>query len=146
MSVRLKPSTLDGRLEQVFDAVIADLYATAARPGSSAALSRAMELRSFLALAEEQVVRVRDRVRHSMAAERDMNELSAGDLRVDAQWLEAALDARNGYRAALEDLLRTMPTAVQQPRPVRMAQPTASPTLPTAAPAPQRAGAARARR
>ncbi|MEV5483506.1 MULTISPECIES: hypothetical protein [Streptomyces] len=145
MSVRLKPSTLDGRLEQVFDAPIADLYATAASPHAPAAVTRAMELRSFLALAEEQVVRVRDRVRHAMAAARDMDELSAGDLRFDAQWLEAALDARNGYRAALDDLLRTMPTAVQQPRPVRMAQPVATATLPTAAPAPQRAGAARAR-
>ncbi|MFF7413303.1 hypothetical protein OG528_29645 [Streptomyces platensis] len=144
MSVRLKPSTRDGRLEQVFDVAIADLYATAASPDASAALTRAMELRSFLALAEEQVVRVRDRVRHAMAAERDMDELSAGDLRFDAQWLEAALDARDDYRAALDDLLRTMPTAGQQPRPVRMAQPVAT-TLPTAAPAPQRAGAARAR-
>ncbi|MGX1851167.1 hypothetical protein [Streptomyces sp. NPDC055299] len=144
MSVRLKPSTLDRRLEQVFDAPIAALYATATSPDASAALSRAMELRSFLALAEEQVMRVRDGVRHAMAAERDMDELSAGDLRFDAQWLEAALDARNGYRAALDDLLLTMPTAGQQSRLVRMAQPVAT-TLPTAAPAPQRAGAARAR-
>ncbi|MFI0711311.1 hypothetical protein ACH4SK_11755 [Streptomyces inhibens] len=145
MSVRLKPSTSDGRLEQVFDAPIADLYATATRGDGSAALTRAMELRSFLALAEEQVARVRDRVRHAMAAERDMDELSAGDLRFDAQWLEAALDARNGYRAALDDLLRTMPPAIKQPRPVRMTQPAAPTALPTAAPAPQRAGAARAR-
>ncbi|MCL7493780.1 hypothetical protein M8I34_20610 [Streptomyces sp. MCA2] len=145
MSVRLKPSTLDPRLEQVFDAPIAELYATATSPDASAALTRAMELRSFLALAEEQVVRVRDRVRHAMAAEHDVDELSAGDLRFDAQWLDAALDARNSYRAALGDLLRTMPTACQQPRPVRMAQPVAATTLPTAAPAPQRAGAARAR-
>jgi hypothetical protein len=35
-------------------------------------------------------------------------ELSADKLRFDPQWLEADLDARDGYRAALGGLLRTM--------------------------------------
>ncbi|MEU0715667.1 hypothetical protein ABZ498_00615 [Streptomyces lavendulocolor] len=148
MSVRLKSSTVDGRLQEVFGAPVAELYATAAGPDAPPALIRALELRSFLALAEEQVARVRDRVHEAMAPDRDMGELSAGDLRFDAQWLEAALDARDGYRAALGELLRTMPPPDQQSRPVRTAQPVVATALPPslAAPAPARAGAARARR
>ncbi|MCC2275541.1 hypothetical protein LKL35_08910 [Streptomyces sp. ET3-23] len=148
MSVRHKSSTVDGRLEEVFDAPVAELYERAAGPDASAAVSRAMELRSFLALAEEQVARVRDRVHEAMAADRDMDELSADELRMDAQWLDAALDARDGYRAALDDLLRTMPPPLPQPRPFRTAQQTVTTALPSAlaAPAPQRAGAVRARR
>ncbi|MET9956446.1 hypothetical protein ABZ135_33535 [Streptomyces sp. NPDC006339] len=148
MSVRLKSSTADGRLQEVFGAPVAELYATATGPDTPPALARALELRSFLALAEEQVARVRDRVHEAMAPDRDMGELSAGDLRFDAQWLEAALDARNGYPAAIGQLLRTMPPPDQQSRPVRTARPVGDAALPSslAAPVPVRAGAARARR
>ena len=148
MSVRHKPSTLDARLQRIFGAPVVVLYARAASADASAAMARAMELRSFLALAEEQVARVRGRVHEAMAADRDMDELSAEDLRMDAQWLQAALDARDGYRAAIEDLLRTMPPPSPPPRPVRTAQPMVTTTFPpaVAAPAPQRAGAATARR
>ncbi|GGW87298.1 hypothetical protein GCM10010320_81000 [Streptomyces caelestis] len=76
-----------------------------------------------------------------------MGELSADQLRFDVQWLDPALEARDGYRAALGELLRTMPPPAQEPRRVRTAQLRATATLPpSAAPAPQRAGAARARR
>ncbi|MET9507708.1 hypothetical protein ABZX62_04365 [Streptomyces flavidovirens] len=148
MSVRLKSSTADGRLQEVFGAPVAELYATATGAGAPPALTRALQLRSFLALAEEQVARVRDRVHEAMAPDRDMGELSAGDRRFDAQWLEAALDARDGYRAALGELLRTMPPPDQQFRPGRMAQSVVAAALTPslAAPAPARAGAARARR
>jgi hypothetical protein len=149
VSIRDKPCTQDGRLQEIFGAPVAELYATAASPNASAALGRALELRSFLALAEEQVALIRDRVHEAMAPERDMDELSADDLRMDTQWLKAALDARDGYRAALDDLLRSMPPPGQPTRPVRTTQQTITTTLPpaTAAPAPQRAGvAAQARR
>ncbi|MFK0120073.1 hypothetical protein [Streptomyces sp. NPDC090994] len=146
MSSRTAPSSVDSRLREVFGAPVADLYTTAVGPDASAALIRVLELRSFLALAEEQVTRVRDRVHHAMAPERNMNELSADDLRMDAQWLEAALEARDGYRTALDRLLRTMPPPTQRARPVRLVQPTLSTTLSPAAPAPQRAGTARASR
>ncbi|MFF2567311.1 hypothetical protein [Streptomyces sp. NPDC058084] len=148
MSARLKPSTVDGRLQDVFGAPVAELYETARSGDASPAVTRALELRSFLALAEEQVARVRDRVHAAMAPDRDMGELSADDLRMDAQWLDAALDARDGYRAALDDLLRTMPPLVRQPRPVQFTQPKATIALPpaVAAPAPRGLGAARARR
>ncbi|MEU6612024.1 hypothetical protein ABZ922_44750 [Streptomyces shenzhenensis] len=147
MTVRLKPSTVDDRLAEAFGAPVPELYATVVTGDASPAVTRALELRSFLALAEEQVARVRDRVHADMAPDRDMSELSAERLRFDAQWLDAALYARDGYRAALEDLLRTMPPR-QQPRPVRIVQASISTTLPPApaAPALSRAGAARPRR
>ncbi|MEN8654390.1 hypothetical protein ABCR94_28280 [Streptomyces sp. 21So2-11] len=148
MSGRIKASTLDGQIQRTFGAPISELYTTAAGPEASPAMTRALELRSFLALAEEQVARVRDRVHEAMAPDRDMGELSAEELRVDAQWLEAALDAGDGYRVALGELLHTLPILHQPPRPVRLAQPTvaAAPPPAIAAPAPRRAGAATTRR
>ncbi|GAU70721.1 hypothetical protein SSP35_22_00240 [Streptomyces sp. NBRC 110611] len=148
MSVRDKPCTADGLLKEIFGVPVAELYETATGPDTSRAVNRALELRSFLALAEEQVARIRDRVHQAMTPERDMDDLSADELRMDAQWLQAALDARDSYRAALGDLLRTMPPPGQQTRPARLTQQKATTTMPpaSAAPAPQRAGAARARR
>ncbi|MEU3028064.1 hypothetical protein ACPCBC_16840 [Streptomyces incarnatus] len=144
---RDKASTVDADLQNVFGKPVSELYEAAASPGASPALARALELRSFLALAEEQVAHVRDRVHADMDPDRDMGELSADKLRFDAQWLRAALEARDGYRAALGELLRTMPPPAQQARPVRTAQLRATATLPPpVAPAPPSAGAAQARR
>ncbi|MYS36730.1 hypothetical protein K388_02738 [Streptomyces sp. KhCrAH-43] len=144
---RTKTSTMDGELQQVFGKPVSALHEAAVAHDVSPALARALELRAFLALTEEQVARVRDRVYADMDPDRDMGELSADKLRFDAQWLEAALDAREGYRAALGELLRTMPPPVQRSRPVRTTQLQATATLPAvAAPVPPRAGAARAPR
>ncbi|MGW4289643.1 hypothetical protein ACWEIK_22230 [Streptomyces sp. NPDC004673] len=147
MSAQFKPSTADAQLEQDFGAPAAALHARAAGPGVPPALARALELRSFLALTEEQVVRVRDRVYADMDPERDMSELSADKLRFDAQWLEAAMEARDSYLAALGELLRTMPPPNQLPRTARTTQMKANVTVgSSAAPALPRAGAAPARR
>ncbi|MGW4550263.1 hypothetical protein ACWEN4_28560 [Streptomyces violaceorubidus] len=144
---RNKTSSMDADLQKIFGNPVPDLYEAAAGHDASPALTHALELRSFLALTEEQVARVRDRVHADMDPARDMDELSADKLRFDAQWLEAALEARDGYRAALGELLRTMPPPGQQARPVRTAQLRATAALPpSAVPAPQGAGAARARR
>ncbi|MBM7167072.1 hypothetical protein JQK87_01255 [Streptomyces sp. G44] len=146
MSVVRKPTSQDEALAQAFGASLSELYARADTPEASAALTRALELRSWLALAEEQVARVRDRIYDATAADRDMGELSADDLRFDAQWIEAALSARAGYATALGELLRTMPPpGVRPERQVQLVQPRLTATLPPA-PAPVRAGAVRARR
>ncbi|MFF9778489.1 hypothetical protein ACF1HJ_33170 [Streptomyces sp. NPDC013978] len=147
MRVSDKPCSHDGRLGEVFGAPVAELYRMAVGPDASAALTRALEMRSFLALAEEQVARICTRVHEAMAPKRDMDELSADQLRMDAQWLEAALSARDGYRTALDDLLRTMPPPGRRSRPVTTNQQTITTILPpaTAVPAPQRPGTARER-
>ncbi|MFD4821197.1 hypothetical protein, partial [Streptomyces rubiginosohelvolus] len=132
-----KASSMDADLQKVFGRPIPVLSEAVVGHDASPALARALELRSFLALTEEQVARVRDRVHADMDPDRDMGELSADKLRFDAQWLEAALDARHGYRAALGELLRTMPPPDQRARPVRTTQMRATATLsPSAAPAP----------
>lgn len=143
---RFVPSTADGRLQDTFGAPVADLHATAVGLGASAALARALELRSSLALAEEQVARVRDRVHQATTPDRDMDKLSAGDLRLDAQWLEAALAARDGYQAALGEVLRTMPPPDHASRPAHRARPSVTAPLPPPLAAPSRAGAVKPRR
>ncbi|MEV5605500.1 hypothetical protein AB0L33_29065 [Streptomyces sp. NPDC052299] len=144
---RTKSSSMDGELQKVFGKPVSALHEAAVANDVSPALVRALELRAFLVLTEEQVARVRDRVYADMDPNRDMGELSADKLRFDAQWLEAALDARDGYRAALGELLRTMPPPGQRPRPVRTTQLPATTALPAvAAPTSSRAGAARASR
>ncbi|CAL9584662.1 hypothetical protein SUDANB106_05117 [Streptomyces sp. enrichment culture] len=148
MSVRIKPCTQDGRLREVFGVSVTDLYGQAAGPDASAVVTRVLELRNFLALAEEQIARIRDRVHEAMAPERGMDELSADSLRMDAQWLDAALSARDGYRTALDDLLRTVPPLHRPARPARFTQQTVSTTLPpdSASPTPERSGEVRSRR
>lgn len=109
MSTSTKPSSQDAHLEEVFAAPVAQLYAAAAAGTATPAAQRALELRSFLALAEEQVARVRDRVHRYTAPDADMGTLSASELRFDSQWLDAALSARTQYVTALRELLRAMP-------------------------------------
>ncbi|MGW8697671.1 hypothetical protein ACWGOK_12210, partial [Streptomyces eurythermus] len=133
MSAQHRPSSADDRLHEVFGAPVGDLHTAAVLPNASPALARALELRSFLAVAEEQVARVRDRVHATMAPDRDMDELSAEALRWDQQWLQAALEARAGYRTALDQLLRAMPAPGQHTRTTRTAQPALSSAPPTAA-------------
>ncbi|GAA4782109.1 hypothetical protein GCM10023220_00770 [Streptomyces ziwulingensis] len=113
---RDKPSTMDADLRKVFGNPVAVLYVAAVGHDAAPALARALELRSFLALTEEQVARVRDRVHADMDPDRDMGELSADKLSFDAQW-GAAVEARDAYRAALGELVRTMPPARPPARP-----------------------------
>ncbi|MFW6724203.1 hypothetical protein ACHZ98_29445 [Streptomyces sp. MAR4 CNY-716] len=144
MSANVQPSSADEELQRVFGASLDVLQVIRAGLQPPPALARALELRAFLALTEQQVARVRDRVHADTAPDRDMGELSADKLRSDAHWLQAALDARDGYRAALAELLRTMPAPAPS-RPVRMTQQTAVTTLPpTAAPAVTRTRSAHA--
>ncbi|MFE1836461.1 hypothetical protein [Streptomyces sviceus] len=145
MSVIKRSSSRDAALQEAFGAEVAELYAQAARGEANAALQRALELRSFLAVAEEQVARVRDRVHAATAADGDMDDLSAEDLRWDADWLQAALAGRDGYTAALDELLRTMPPPNQVAVSRAGVSPKIAATAPSA-PAASRARAVRTRR
>ncbi|WP_371648461.1 MULTISPECIES: hypothetical protein [unclassified Streptomyces] len=110
-----KPSRQDAVLEQVFGAPLDELYERAVHPGSSPALVRALELRAFLALAEEQVLHVRERIHAAMAPGAGLDSLDADVLRFETQWLEAALAGRSGYLTALSGLLATMPPPAARP-------------------------------
>ncbi|WP_433549148.1 hypothetical protein ACQPZG_31870 [Streptomyces sp. CA-294286] len=69
--------------------------------------ARVMELRGLLAVAEMHVERIRSRVHQATSPERTVEDEDADALRWDAQWLDAALNARNGCRTVLENALRT---------------------------------------
>ncbi|MFB6631277.1 hypothetical protein ACFCWY_15365 [Streptomyces sp. NPDC056362] len=111
MSVADKKSSRDEALEHAFGAPLADLYAQVVRSGASPALTRALEVRAMLALSEEQVVRVRDRVHATMAPAGSLDELSAETLQTDVYWLDAALSGRRAYLKTLDALLAAMPPA-----------------------------------
>jgi len=137
VSVTVKPTSRDEALEEAFGAPVAELYEAATAPQAPAALRRALELRSFLAMVEEQVARIRDRLHQATAVDRDMGELCADDLRMDVAWLQAALSTRDDHLAALSELLQTMPPPDPAPtRPVQFTQPKTTTTLPPAFPAP----------
>ncbi|MFE5298142.1 hypothetical protein [Streptomyces sp. NPDC056632] len=119
MSARIKPSSQDDRLAEIFGAPVNQLYRVA---DTDVRTRRALELRSFLALTEEQVAWVRERVHARSAPDRGMDELSAEELRMDAQWMKAALSARRDYLAALDDVLRAEPLP-EPARPVTFTQP-----------------------
>ncbi|MER5442572.1 hypothetical protein [Streptomyces sp. NPDC002790] len=145
MNVTDKSSSCDAALKEAFGAEVAELYAQVTQGEANAALQRALELRSFLAVAEEQVARVRDRVHAATGPDGDMGDLSAENLRWDADWLDAALAARDGYSAALDELLRTMP-APDKAGPARTGLSPKITATASPAPAAPRAGAMRIRR
>lgn len=145
MSVIDKSTSRDAALQEAFGAAVADLYAQAARAEANTALQRALELRSFLAVAEEQVARLRDRVHTAAATDGDMDDLSAEGLRWDTGWMEAALAGRDGYTAALDELLRTMPAPTQAAASHVQLSPKITAAAPLAPPA-SRAAAMRMRR
>ncbi|WP_435124542.1 hypothetical protein [Actinacidiphila sp. bgisy144] len=113
MTERHKRSSRDGALASAFGGPIPELATKAMAPAVSTALRRALELRGFLAVVEDQVVRVRERVHRATAADRPLGDLTAADLCIDAVWLESALAARTAYIDALDQLLTAMPS--QQP-------------------------------
>jgi hypothetical protein len=141
MTTSQLPCSQDTALEEAFGAPVSQLYAAAAAGTGSAVAQRALELRSSLAIAEEEVRRVRDRVHRTTAPGRAMSELSAEELSFDAKWMEAALNAHAGYTVALTKLLHSLPQP-QSPtaRPGRFTQHTITASSTPAQPTNARSG------
>ncbi|WP_319683834.1 hypothetical protein [Streptomyces sp. AK02-01A] len=135
MNVAHVPTSQDQALEEAFGAPVAELYSMVSGMAASATLMRALELRSFLAVAEEQMARVRDRVLADTADDHDRDALTTDDLRWDVQWLEAALTARADYIAALGKLLHAMRPAPVPGRPLRASRQKSTTGLAPAGPA-----------
>ncbi|MFG2232316.1 hypothetical protein ACGFNX_20265 [Streptomyces sp. NPDC048723] len=133
----MKPTTQDQAIESAFGHPVGFLHRRATSGLAEPALHRVMELRAFLAVAEEHLARIRDRVHQSTAPQRDLGELNPDDLRMDAQWLDAAVDARAGLLAALTSILTSMPAAGPDRHCLRPPPPTVRPAS-TAAAAPTR--------
>lgn len=135
MNTPLRPSSQDQAIEAAFNGPVAELHRTAAAGQAGPALFRAMELRSFLAIAESHVDRVRDRLHQATAPDRDQSELDAGDMRTDVEWMKAALTSRTEIVTALTRLLRSMPGREAAGPGRHQATPMASPKSNTAPPA-----------
>ncbi|MFD5765378.1 hypothetical protein ACFWIN_06100 [Streptomyces sp. NPDC127049] len=112
MSTPFKPSSRDDRFAEVFGAPLDQLLAA---PAPSRHLREALELRAFLAVTEDHVGWVRDRVHKRSDPNRPMDELSEDALRMDAEWMRAALQARRGYLTALDKVLSAEPPPEYQP-------------------------------
>ncbi|WP_455355358.1 hypothetical protein [Streptomyces sp. SYSU K217416] len=141
MSVIDKSTSRDAALQEAFGAEIAALYAQSARGEANAALQRALELRSFLAVAEEQL----EQVHNIVESDGQMGELSSDDSHRHDQWIEAAVASCDLYGFALDELLLTMPPPSHPNVPRAGLRPKVTATAPPA-PAGPRAGAVRARR
>ncbi|MFH9474458.1 hypothetical protein [Streptomyces globisporus] len=141
MSVVDTSTSRDAALQEAFGAEVDELYAQAARGETNAVLQRALELRSFLTVAEEHLERV-----HNIAeSDSQMGELSSDDLDRHDQWIEAAVASCDLYESALDELLLTMPPPSHPNGPRAGPRPKVTATAPPA-PAGPRAGAVRARR
>ncbi|MGZ2362066.1 hypothetical protein LRE75_36325 [Streptomyces sp. 372A] len=141
MSVIDKATSRDAALQEAFGAEVDALYAQSACGEANAAVQRALELRSFLAVAEEHLERV-----HSIAeSDSQMGELSSDDVYRYDQWIEAAVASCDLYEAALDELLLTMPPPSHPNVPRAGPRPKVTATAPPA-PAGPRAGPVRARR
>ncbi|MFC9948243.1 hypothetical protein [Streptomyces pratensis] len=141
MSVIDKSTSRDAALQEAFGTEVDALYAQSACGEANAALQCALELRSFLAVAEEHLERV-----HNIAeSDCQMGELSSDDLHRHDQWIEAAEANCDLYGSALDELLLTMPPP-SHPNVLRAGpRPKATATAPPV-PAGPRAGAVQARR
>ncbi|OKJ72256.1 hypothetical protein [Streptomyces sp. CB02460] len=141
MSVIDTSTSRDAVLQEAFGAEVDALYAQAARSEANTALQRALELRSFLAVAEEHLERV-----HNIAeSDSQMGELPSDDLHRHDQWIEAAVANCDLYESALDELLLTMPPPSHPNVPRAGPRPQVTATAPPAAAGP-RAGSVRARR
>ncbi|MFD9779510.1 hypothetical protein ACFWXD_20805 [[Kitasatospora] papulosa] len=141
MSIIDKSTSRDAALQEAFSAEVDALYAQSAWGEANAALQCALELRSFLAVAEEHLERV-----HNIAeSDCQMGELSSDDLHRHDQWIEAAEVNCDLYGSALDELLLTMPPPSHPNVPRAGPRPKVTATAPPAPPGP-RAGAVQARR
>ncbi|ROQ70194.1 hypothetical protein EDD93_4705 [Streptomyces sp. 840.1] len=136
-----RSTTRDAVLQEAFGAEVAALYAQAARGEANAVLQCALELRSFLTVAEEHL----ERVHNIVESDSQMGELSGDDLNRHDQWIEAAVASCDLYDSALDELLLTMPPPSHPNVPRAGLRPNVAATAPPT-PAGLRAGAVRAQR
>lgn len=105
MNAAEMPSTQDAVIVEAFGRPLAVLYARAAAGTVEPAVQRVLELRSFLALVEDQAAKVRQRILQAVDPAGDLYAFSGQDLRFQSAMLEAALDTGRTYGKTLRGLL-----------------------------------------
>ncbi|WUH90344.1 hypothetical protein OG900_09680 [Streptomyces sp. NBC_00433] len=104
------PTTQDTAIVEALGRPLDVLYAQAAAGTVDPMVQRVLELRSFLALVEDQAGKTRDRIRQAVDPEGDLYGVSAQHLRFQTELLEAALEVGRTYGQTLRELLGAPPT------------------------------------
>nr|WSX75887.1 hypothetical protein OH826_19740 [Streptomyces sp. NBC_00899] len=123
MNTNEMPTTQDTAIVEAFGSPLAVLYSQAAAGAAEPALQGVLELRSFLALVEDQAAKIRFRIGQAVDPAGDLYAFSGQDLRFQTALLEAALDTGRKYGQTLQELL--LATPAQSPpsrRPVQFTQ------------------------
>lgn len=124
MNATEMPTTQDAAIEESLGRPLAVLYARAAASIADPAVQRVLELRSFLAVVEDQAGKARDRIHQATGPQGGLYDLSAQDLRVQTALLEAALETGRTYAQTLQELIQTRSAGMSpRRRPVQFAQP-----------------------
>jgi hypothetical protein len=110
------PSSQDSRIEEAFGEPVTRLYAQAMAGSADPGVQKALELRSFLAVVEDQAVRTRDSIHQATDPAGELHAVSGADLRFDVRFLEATLKSAGKYIETLDELIRDVKA---QPTPDR---------------------------
>jgi hypothetical protein len=117
------PTTQDTAIVNALGRPLDVLYARAAAGTADLVVQRVLELRSFLAVIEDQAGKARDRIHRATGPLNDLYGLSAENLQFQTALLEAAQAAGRRYEQMLRELLPAMSApAPSQRRPVRFTQ------------------------
>jgi hypothetical protein len=123
MNAAEMPTTQDTAIVEALGRPLSVLYAQAAAGTVEPMVQRVLELRSFLALVEDQAGKTRDRIRQATDPAGDPYSVSAQHLRFQTELLEAALEVGRTYGQTLRELLAATPTdSPPSRRPVQFTQ------------------------
>lgn len=123
MNATEMPTTHDTAIVEALGRPLAVLYAQAVAATSEPTLQRVLELRSFLALVEDQAAKTRERIRQAVDPTGDLYSVDPQHLRFQTAMLEAALDVGRTYGQTLRELLAAAPSDfLPTRRPVQFTQ------------------------
>ncbi|WP_433892610.1 hypothetical protein [Streptomyces sp. CA-111067] len=118
-----RPTTQDTAIVEALGRPLTVLYTQAAAGAAEPAVQRVLELRSFLALVEDQAVKTRDRIRQAADPAGDLYSVPARHLRWQTELLEQTLEVGRRYGHTLRELLGVPPADTSPSRrPVQFTQ------------------------
>jgi hypothetical protein len=110
------PTTQDTAIVNAFGLPLDVLYARAAAGTADPGVQRVLELRSFLAVIEDQAGKARDRIHRATGPQDGLYSLSGPDLRFRIALLESAQAVGRRYEQMLRELLPAMSTPAPSQR------------------------------
>ncbi|MEE4543996.1 hypothetical protein V2S66_18720 [Streptomyces sp. V4-01] len=123
MNAAEMPTTQDTAIVEALGRPLTVLYTQAVAGTAEPAVQRVLELRSFLALVEDQAAKICHRIRLAVDPAGDLYGADPQHLRFQTALLEAALETGRTYRRTLQELLAVTPAASPpNRRPVQFTQ------------------------